>query len=398
MGLLDWLKNRKTATEITPQEGFTREVEHLLRAKPHITVRRGTDDFVFLVTANGRESTVFLGNLFQETRDLGPAHRAGMINRFVTGIANPLPQYDTLETAREVMAVTLRGSMGLLGANIVSREFLPCLREYLVLDGEHNIAYCSEQNANQWGAPLDALFEIGRRRIADAGVKLSVEHEQQIFSIDNDDDYESARLVLPGFLAGFRDRVQGRPIAIVPARNQLSVAGDADPQTVITMCERAERQYAASSRRVSGAVYSVDDEGRVIRYVRDVRDEAALRVKASHVRFEGTEYAAQRSELEAAFEKERTDIFVASLGGIETERGELISWTSVASHVHALIPRADVIALENTVHPRALYAFDDVLRVAPHRLRAHPTFFPTRWETHGDFTDDEVRQLTPVTL
>lgn len=398
MGLFDWLKGtKKTGPEVTPQEHFTREVERLLLGRPNVTVKRGSEVFALVLNVDGRESSAFLGNLFHETRDVDPERRAEMINRFVSGIADPEPAYDTLEEAREVLAVTLRAAIGgLMGASLVGREFVPCLQEYLVLDGKHRIAFCTDDKVEKWKAPLDELFRIGRDRIATAGAQVSVEKDRGIFSVDDDDDYEAARLLVPGFLASFREHVKGRPIAVVPTRNQLYIAGDADPQTVISLCELAEREYAASPRRVSAAIYSVDEEGRVVRYVREVQDEAALRARASHVRFEGNEYAVQRQELDAQHAEDGTDIFVGSFGAITTQAGAMISWTTLAQNVHALLPRTDVIALQNDVDPSALFAWDDVVRVAPHRMKRHPTLFPPRWETFGDFTDEEIRQLTPV--
>lgn len=394
MGLFDWLKGTKP--EISPHEHFTREVETLLRSKPNVTFKRGDEALTLIINANGRESKAFLGNLLHDTRDAEPEQRAAIMNRFVSGIADPEPDYKSLDDARKVLAVTLRGPMGLMGDTLLGREFVPCLKEYLVLDGQHRIAFCTDDNLGNWNTSLDALLSIGRTRIANAGAKMSVEEDRGVFSVDNDDDYEAARLLVPGFLAGFRQHVKGRPIAVVPTRNQLYIAGDEDPQTVISLCELAAREYAASPRRVSAAIYSVDGEGRVVRYVRDVKDEAALKARASHVRFEGNEYAAQKQELEAKHEEDGVDLFVGSLGGITNDAGELTSWTTLAKSVHALLPRADVIALQNELHPSALYAWDEVLRVAPHRLKRHPTLFPPRWETFGDFTDDEIRQLTPV--
>lgn len=400
MGFLDKWFGKKQAAEqpVSPQEYFTREVEQLLMARPNVTVRRGAEEFTLIINANGRDSTAFLGNVFHHARELEPERRRELLDRFVSGLTDPEPEFATIDEAREVLAVTLRGPVGgEHGKNMVAREFLPCLQEYLVIDGAHRISFCMEPAVSKWNTPLDELFAIGRQRIADTGARLSFEEDRGVYSVDNDDDYESARLLLPGFLASFADQVKGRPIAVVPTRNQLYIAGDADPATVISFCELAEREYAASPRRVSAAIYSVDEAGRVVRYVRDVKDEAALRARASHVRFEGNEYTAQRQDLQAQQEIDLNPAFIASFGGLESKAGELLSWASIASELQTWLPRTDLLVIQHGSEQK-LFAWDEVQRVAPHRLKPVPDLFPPRWETLGDFTAEELAQMTPTDL
>ncbi|HEY0881639.1 MAG TPA: hypothetical protein VGD87_08920, partial [Archangium sp.] len=143
------------------------------------------------------------------------------------------------------------------------------------------------------------------------------------------------------------------------------------------------------------AMYSVDDEGRVIRYVRSVQDEAAIRVAEAHLRFEGTEYSRQKHALEEAHQANGTDVFVASFSGLKIKGGQLVSWASVAPGVHAWVPRTDLLAMEHA-GTHAFFRFDDVLREVPRALVRHPTLFPPRWVTQGDFTPEELARLTPT--
>jgi len=391
MGLFDRWFGKKTAVEeqLSPKEHFTREVEQLLRARPNTTVRRGDEEFTLIINVDGRESTAYLGNTFHDTREVEPERRRELINRLISGVAEPIPVYGSLDEVRGVLAVSLRGAFhGQQGEALVAREFVPCLQEYLVIDDPKRISFCTEEAASVWKSSVEVLLDIGRSRIAATGARTS-QDARGVFSVDNDDDYESARLLLPGFLERFRDKVKGRPIAVVPTRNQLYVAGDADPELVISLCELAEREYVASPRRVSAAVYSVDDGGRVVRYVREAKDAAALRVRTSHVRFEGNEYSTQREVLSA---RPQSDAFVASFASLESKAGETLSWAAIGSGFLTWLPRTDIVAVHVGNEP-SFFSWAEVMRVAPHRLKLVPGLFPPRWETLGDFSAEEIAQM-----
>lgn len=399
MGLFDRWFGKKAVLEqpVSPREHFTREVEALLRSKPNTTVRRGSEEFTLLITVDGRESTAYLANAFHDTREVDPDRRREIINRLISGVTEPLPEYGSLEEVRDVLAVSLRGAFhGAQSKALVAREFLPCLQEYLVIDDPQRISFCTEETASAWKTPADELLRIGRERIAATGARVS-QDARGVFSVDNDDDYESARLLVPGFLERFRDKVKGRPIAVVPTRNQLYIAGDADPELVISLCELAEREYAASPRRVSAAMYTVDDDGHVVRYVREVKDDAARRVRASHVRFEGNEYSTQREVLDAQQGGGASQAFVASFSGLESKAGEMLSWAALGSGFPTWLPRTDIVAL-NVGNEPAFFSWDEVMRVAPHRLKQVPGLFPPRWETLGDFSAEEVAQMARFPL
>src|ERR1700722_1127064 len=72
------------AAAVSPQDLFAADVEAALRKSPSVTsVRRGADEFQLLVTRGGVEQTMYLGNVFAETRDMSPDQRGAHIARFV---------------------------------------------------------------------------------------------------------------------------------------------------------------------------------------------------------------------------------------------------------------------------------------------------------------------------
>src|SRR5215469_6331150 len=92
-----WTKIREFAGQVgrtssnqptqTPEEIFSAEVEKLAHALPSVTsVERKPEDFSLVVVGNGRNYTVFLGNIFAETRDLMPDERVHRVRRFLAAI------------------------------------------------------------------------------------------------------------------------------------------------------------------------------------------------------------------------------------------------------------------------------------------------------------------------
>jgi hypothetical protein len=85
-----------------------------------------------------------------------------------------------------------------------------------------------------------------------------------IWHVVRNDSYESSRLVLPGFLASFRDKVAGNPIAIVPHRSLLVISGDGHSEAVARLAHMTESEFDASPRAISPAVYGLNAAGDVV--------------------------------------------------------------------------------------------------------------------------------------
>jgi len=73
-------------------------------------------------------------------------------------------------------------------------------------------------------------------------------------------------LLVPGWLASFRGRVDGKPVAIAPHRDLVLVGGDARPDLVARLLAMAEREFEGSNRRLSPCVYTTDANGALVPY------------------------------------------------------------------------------------------------------------------------------------
>ncbi len=395
MGWFDWFRKPKPEP-VSDEEAFVRDIEARARAiarRAEVT-RDPKVPLGLLVKTAQSEVTAFLGNVFLDIRALDPATRERMIEQHVAQWGQPIREL-TWEEARANLAVALRGP--LVDAPLMvpaAREVAPCLRAHVVVDRETSLVLVHAGQLTQWGVSLDEALAGGIQRLAQAPRTVALHDEaRRIWRVATDDSYEAARLLVPGFLAEFIARVPGRPIAIVPTRNLAFIAGDADPDVVVHLCELAEREFASSPRRISAAVYAHDEAGAMVRYLPDGDDLAARRVRTAHVRTEGTWYNEQKAELEARFQATGAEVFVASFSGLEHPQHGSRSFCTWAPGVDALLPKTDLVALGATAEDIVLVPWDEVQRVAGPKLVREPDYFPTRWRTMGTLNAAELDTL-----
>ena len=270
MGLKDWFRGRRSASAsetseeaVDPQELFVREFEARLVALPEVeaVARVAGAPMQLSVRARSREvMTMYLGNLFFETREVDPEGRERLITNHLRSATQEHAPADTWHEAQALLVVALRGPLlaDPEDHELAGREVAPCLREHLVLDGAHDMTLVFADMLERWGVTFEQAAAVGRARLAQAEQGTALyDGPQRIWTVEIDDDYESSRLLIPGFLASFTGRVDGRPIAVAPTRDQIYIAGDQNPAVVLRLCDLAEREYAASPRRVSAAIYTV---------------------------------------------------------------------------------------------------------------------------------------------
>jgi hypothetical protein len=380
----------------TAQELFAAEVETRMRKIPSVTsVRRKPGDFALVVFREGQAHTAFLGNVFAETRDLSPDERAHRLDRFVSSIAEWSGGDVDWEGAKEKLVPVVRASTAFISVGddctrspFLARPFQPFLLETVAIDAENSFQYVTPGLVEKWGVDTDAVFAAAYRTAACHFDTRDIESYDPgapypIWHVARDDDYESSRLMLPGWLASFAGRVIGRPVAIIPERSKLIVGGDGDETCLRRLVETARREYEASTRAISTALYTVDGAGTVVPLAMPPGHSLANEVALNHVLLANAEYEAQQKPLQARM---GDDVFVSSYRGLRRSDGSITSITTWSEGVESLLPKAQEIAFvvdptgksEVFQVPWAL-----VERIAASYLVREPDLEPPRWRTRG---------------
>jgi hypothetical protein len=387
-----WDGGRRVGTDEpnlpSSEELFTAEVETALRENPIVgSVTRG-GDFSLLVGRDQGTHTLFLRNVFAETRDMAPAERAARVQRFISVVRSPPEDELSFEAARGRLVPLLRHATvfhRIDGGKLrvaIQRPFAPFLIECVGVDAEDSIGYLTESQLENWNVSAEAAFRAARETAAAAFAPGDIrpygsERGFALWHVAKDDSYESSRLLVPGWLAGFASRVSGRPVAIVPARSRVIVGGDGNEACLRFLIEAANREYLASPRSITPALYTIGEGGAVVPLLLPPGHPLAGEVALGHVSLAATEYKTQQDVLQAKLGEET---FVATYRGFR--KGELVSsFTTWSEDVPSLLPEAAEIAIVPSGGDHFRVPWTTALTVVGDGLRREPGLDPPRWRT-----------------
>ncbi|HVY31380.1 MAG TPA: hypothetical protein VHB79_32730 [Polyangiaceae bacterium] len=342
--------------------------------------------------------TMFLKNTFVETRELPPADKLAALKRLLINVERSGEKrdwHDVIDSFVPLLrAATFAASIRGDAPPTVTRPFVPFLSVFLGLDENERIGYTTQKELDEWGQSADTAFahafENMQRHVAATSangtdVALYDEHAPYpIWHVVSNDSYETSRLVLPGYLASFRGKVAGNPIAIAPHRSLLVIAGDAEPHAIARLAHMAEKEFQASPRSVSPAVYTCDEAGHVVPLRLPPEHPQHQLVERGHYLLALDIYGEQKTELEERFQRQSVDVFVASFMLFENDlTKKLTSASTMTQGVPTLLPETDLIVLvsdsmEPLRVPRAV-----VLELLPECFAPAPEYFPPRLRVVG---------------
>jgi uncharacterized protein YtpQ (UPF0354 family) len=346
-----------TAKRTAGHDALVALMTKLVKAEAGVaSVTANKKEFALKVkTKSGDNVIIYLENMFAETREMSPRARETFLAERVKAFFQREPE-ESWDDVAEHLIPTLRGAAFGIGVvaqakkarapSTIRRPFVPFVDVHLAIDSETSIRYVTDDKPRSWGITIDQAFARAIENARDSLTEPVAYDDTNgpIYHVDRDDDYQSSRLVVPGLLASFADRVEGRPIAIIPERSQLFIGGDQRDDLVLRMIEMAEREWDASQRAISPALYTVDDAGTVVPYYRD--GALAHRVRMGHARLALQEYAYQKHALDAIHERDGVDLFVATLNGLVRNDGRPITWCLWAEGIESSLPEADVVAID----------------------------------------------------
>jgi hypothetical protein len=306
-----------------------------------------------------------------------------------------------------VVPVVRLASFGGGGVDFARKPLAPGLSVFVVLDRGSSMAYVNREQLSKWGVDEPTILEAAQANLAnhieEADVEpYDVEATYPTWHVTRDDSYESSRLALPGFLAGFRGRVAGTPLAIVPDRSTLIISGDGREEAVARLARLARQEFLAAPRAISPSVYTVDDAGQVVPLHLPESHPQHRAVEDGHRVLTATLYSDQADELQKRFESEGIDVFVASAGVSEdTRTGELTTWAVMPEGVETLLPEVDLVAFcggEGETFWQFMVPWKAVFELAPDCLERDAALDPPRWRTVNWPSKDALAKLREASV
>jgi hypothetical protein len=395
----------------SPRELFAAEVEAMVRAMPSVTdVRPAPDAYGILVTRGAHEQTLFLDNVFEETRDLDPDQRRERIARLVRSLDTPDASAMSWKEVRPKLAPLLRTPtmFASLPAAVAAdkaplrRAFAPFLIECVGVDSDDGITYATSHQIAKWDVtPADvfaAATENACAYFVDDVETYDPAAPYPIWHVARDDSYESSRLLVPGWLASFADKVHGRPVAMVPHRSSLIVGGDGDERCLRRLVVSAKKEFEASPRRISPALYSVDEAGAVVPLVLRRDHPLAADVASGHVMAAMAEYDSQQRVLQPRLGE---TAYVASYKGLN-DQGDVFSFAIWGKDIVTLLPCTDRVMLglaPNEKNGETLWVpWHALLGVAGDCLIPEPDVDLPRWRTARWPNAAQIARLRAVSV
>jgi hypothetical protein len=425
MGLFDFFKRKPAPAPVAPsspapqnvpdgRELLMREAEAVLRADPgNDSVTRLTDDLGFALERGGSKRHVYLHNLFAETRDMSPEARRGRVLFFLQSLTEDGTDDEGWDEVQPRLRVVVRAST----ANVLvvpekaelnlptAKPFLPELNLLVAIDRPTSMAYVGQSHLETWAVPVEEIFGAAQRNLSafSTGTEVYDRSHGTVLTLAEGDDYAASRLCIPGWLAGLRGQVEGRPLAIVPERSTVLVGGDANPELIRWLAETAQREYQAAPRAISPAVYTVDDAGAVVPYLRPGREPLDRLVQRGHALLRGREYADQKGLLETLHERAELDVFVATCTLSQLEGGRVVSYAVWPDGIDALLPHVDALIVSGG-QPKtpsawmALVPFERARAIAANLIRdGEVKFGPARLRVSGAFSEEQKRAFLAAT-
>lgn len=102
------------------------------------------------------------------------------------------------------------------------------LRAVVVADLPGVRRFIQQHHLDAWGVSASHALDAALLRLAESPAD-GLDAQAGRWTLAAGDGYEAARLLLPGWLAAFADRVPGTPVAFAPTTRHLWVVGSEDP-------------------------------------------------------------------------------------------------------------------------------------------------------------------------
>ena len=212
----------------------------------------------------------------------------------------------------------------------------------LVYDMPDSMRSISQANLDTWGVTFYEALEVARENLMKLPSKfMGPPSGEGVYLSATRDSYDSARLLLPDIIRQFR--VKGDPIAMIPSRENLIVAGSDDADGLAAMLTMAGESLK-EPHPISGIALRLDGD-EWTPWLPDVSHPSYKGLRQLQLQTLGQDYATQKDLLEKLSEKNGEDVFVPTFSVIKTPDGRLLSYATWTTTTNTLLPKTDTLVL-----------------------------------------------------
>jgi len=350
------------------------------------------DEFQVSV-AGEKQSTLFLGNAYEEYCSLSHEDRPKSLRRFVRGWLDA--HKSTPEEYADIKPDILPA--------VRSRNFFESARLRMVISGDDDtylqyqtigddlglgLVYdmpdsmkpISNKELELWGVTFYEALEAARENIRELRPRIIGPKEGEgTYVFTTNDGYDSSRLIILDLIRQFQ--VKGEYIAMAPGREMLIVAGSEDKlglEAMVTLAKKAFDQ----PRTVSGvALRLAGDEW--VSWMPEADHPLFDEFRKIRIQSIGQDYSEQKELLDRLHEKTGEDVFVASYSVMQhKDTGHRTSYCVWTKGSISLLPQAERIVLASEGQAPVMAPWEKVAEITGD-LVTPMGIYPERYRVEG---------------
>ncbi|MFT3735424.1 MAG: hypothetical protein QM776_10420 [Rhodocyclaceae bacterium] len=348
---LEKLFNRKPTLESLARELLAR-----------LAIVKTDEQFVFepeQTQLRGSNSTrINLANVYMDYCAADRKLRPAMLDNFLAAFTGP-QEPDNFADARAQLLPVLRHLGGLdcapvkagertggspsedLCASFAMKPFSPELAIGVAFDTEQAVIQIGDKTLEKWQVGLDETLQVAIDNLRHKAAPNFAEVSAGLFMSDYGDYYDAVRILLTEL--PWQLPLTGRPVAMVPNRICLLLAGDKDENALAAMIETAGQILREHSRPLGTEMFRLEDQGWCVWQPPEPLKQALGDLQIQN---RAGDYEVQQKMLQQDAEERGEDIYVASVSLLrKSEGGPILSYAVLTDGVPTWLPQTDLVIL-----------------------------------------------------
>lgn len=277
--------------------------------------------------------------------------------------------------------------------NFPTQAFVEDFEVSLTFDAVYRLLPVSQVCLEDWGISFAEAMATAYDNLYQRSHKPLRQDSAGLWTADWQDYADASRILLPSVLEGYA--VKGKPVVMIPHRNQLFLTGDQDPAAIQTLLQKAQR-WRDLPQALSFSLWREEAKGWRPFFPDLFRIQ--LQEWAYHDRLKA--YHAQHQALFAWHEQNGRHSFIADFK-ITREKHAPYEFKSVSFWMLddvRWLPQVDIVMIGEPQYGEVLLVtWSDLVRICGHRMRLLD-IYPTRFECLGYPNASEWTALAQVNV
>ena len=261
----------------------------------------------------------------------------------------------------------------------------------IVYDLPEAMRSVTQDDLDNWGVSFYEALEVARHNLSELkSAFIGPREGKGVYLSATNDNYDASRLLLGGLIR--KMQVKGNPVAMVPNRDTLIVAGSEDIDALKGMLSLAKDAFQ-KPRPISGVALRFDGD-EWVPWLPETSHPLFQDFRTHQVEWHGQDYHDQKELLDKLHEQTNQDIFVASFSLMQNQKtGENTTFCTWAKDVLSFLPRTERIGFVGEGIEPKLVAWDEVVQTVGD-LMEPLDMYPIRYRVSEFPTKEQLAAMT----